>query len=50
VTHPGGGELDRQRQAIQALADLGHDGRVGLADVDVRNERLGSFDEERHRL
>jgi hypothetical protein len=50
VTDPRGGQLDRQWQAVQVLADLGHHGRVGLADVDVRNKRLRSLDEESHRF
>jgi len=28
VGHPGGGQLDRQRQPVQAVADLGHRGCV----------------------
>ena len=45
--HAGGGELDRQRDPVQSLADLCHCSGVGLA---VRCERrvhcLSPFDEQ----
>ena len=44
--HPGGRQLDRQRQAVQAPADLHHRGRVLVGQHDGRAHRRGSLDEE----
>ena len=41
-----GRELDRQRQAVQAVTDLRHGRRVVLIDLEVGTHRLGAVDEK----
>jgi hypothetical protein len=45
----GGRQLDRQRQALQASADLHHRRGVGLGQGKVRTHRAGPVHEQRHR-
>ena len=45
----GGGQLDGQRQALQAPADLRHRRRVVLGEGEVVAHRAGPVDEQRHR-
>ena len=49
--HPGAGrgELDRQRQPVEAPADLRHRGRVRVVQREVVAHRPGPVDEEPHR-
>ena len=51
VQQPGAGcrELDGEREAIQAPADLGDGGRVVLGQREVAADRSGAIDEELHR-
>ena len=44
--HPRGGELDRQRYAVQRMADAGHGSRVVVADGEVRADLQCALDEE----
>ena len=44
------GQLDRQRQTVQALADLAHHRGVGSADIDGRIDGLRPLDEEGRRF
>ncbi len=44
------GKLDRQRQAIQPHANLGHGRRVGVRNGEIRPHRLRSLDEQLHRF
>ncbi len=46
----GGGELDREREAVEADADLGDRGRVRVRHGEVGLDGAGAFDEERDRL
>ena len=46
----GGGQLDRQRHAVEPLADLGHGGGVVVGDGEVRANPAGAVDEEFDRL
>ena len=43
-------ELDRQRQPVEAHADLGHGRRVLVGHLERRVDRPGALDEQRHRL
>ena len=48
--HARGGQLDRQRDAVQPLADLGHRRRVRIRQGEVGLHRGGPVDEEPHGL
>ena len=48
--HPRGGQLDRQRQAVQTTADLPDGVRVAFADLERWPHQLGSLLEEPHRV
>ena len=45
---PGGRQLDRQRQPVEACADPGHGGRVLLDEDKGRAHCLGALDEQGH--
>ena len=45
-----GGELDREREAVEADADLGDRGRVRVRHGEVGLDGAGALDEERDRL
>ncbi len=45
-----GRELDRERESVEADADLGDRGRVRVGDGEVGLDGPGAFDEERDRL
>ncbi len=45
-TDPGGGELDRQRQAVQPQADLSDRGCVLVRQLKVRLHSLGALDKQ----
>ena len=46
--HPGGGQLDGQRQPVEVTADVGHGGRVRVvADGEVGQSTAGSIDDPR---
>jgi hypothetical protein len=47
--HPGGRELDGQRQAVQASADLGHRRGVLGSEGPARPHGFGAQDEQRYR-
>jgi len=47
---PGGRQLDRQRQAIQSLADADHRRRIGICQPECRVGRTGPCDEKLDRL
>jgi hypothetical protein len=47
---PGGGQLDGQRDPVEAGADLGHDGGGGVRHGEVRPGLHGPVDEEPHRV
>ena len=44
--HPGGGQLDSQRDAVQVPADLGHRAGVVRAEAEVGQRALRTVDEE----
>jgi hypothetical protein len=48
--HARGGELDRERQAVQAPADVRHVMGVLRRHLEIRLHRGGAIDEEAHRL
>ncbi len=45
---PRGGQLDRERQAVEARADVGHRLRVVVGEQEVRPRLLSPLDEEAH--
>ena len=47
--HAGGGKLDGQRHAVQAVANLGDGGGVVADEREARRGRRGTFDEQPHR-
>ncbi len=47
---PGRGELDGERQPVEALADLGDDRLRLLVQLEVRAHGAGALDEEKHSL
>ena len=47
VTQSGGGELDRERDAVEVLADLRHGGGVGVGDAKRWTGATATVDEER---
>ena len=48
--HPGGGQLEGQGDAIEALTDLRHRRRVGGGDREVGSRLTGPLDEQHHRV
>ena len=48
--HPGGGKLDRQRDPVQAPADLAHGGHVSRAQGEVAARGGGPLGEQGHRV
>ena len=47
---PGGGQLEREGQPVQAPADAGHGGGVGVRQFEGGVDRLRPVDEQAHRL
>ncbi len=47
--HARGGELDRKRDAVEAAADIGDDGRVVIGDRKARVGAIGSIGKECNR-
>ena len=43
---PAGGELDRQRHAVELAADAGDDRGIGIVELDLRAAGHGAFEEE----
>jgi hypothetical protein len=41
-------ELDRQRDPVELMADLGHRGGVGIVDREIRADLSGTLDEQPH--
>ena len=48
--HPGGGQLEGQGDAVEALTDLRHRRGVGVGDGEVRSRLAGPLDEQPHRV